>query len=405
MPLGESLQKYTYQFLLEKALSLVPESIDKREGSIIYDALAPACYMLAEYFMEMHRLAQEVSIETASGEWLDDKVVEVGISRNQATPAVKKATFTAVDINGNSVPISVPIGSRFATISDTQPLYYVVTDTYKDEETGVVEPGSYELTCMSTGIEGNHYTGTIVPLDFIQDLATAELGDYIIPGADAESDDDLRERYLTKVRYRAFGGNIAQYRELALSIDNGAIGGVQVYPTWNGGGTVKLSIVDSDHKAIPKKADGSPGDFVIRVQNIIDPDANGLGGTGLGSAPIDHRVTVVTPEEYFVDISADVWLGNQTIDQVRPQIIAAIEAYFNQLRTDWDRGSELNEYSMTIYQSQIVRAALSAGVNDFSNVVLRKSGTSEALTNITLIENGTTQQLPMLGEVTLNVKS
>lgn len=405
MSLGQSLQKYTYEYLLQQALNQVPDTVDKREGSIIFDALAPACYVLAEYFVEMHRLSQEVSIETASGEWLDNKVLEVGIARNQATPAVKKAVFTAIDVQGNQIPLNVPIGSRFATISDDQPLYYTVTDVYRDPETGVIEVGAYEATCQTTGTAGDHYIGPIVPLDFVRDLATATLGNTVTPGTDTETDDDLRQRYLDKVRYRAFGGNVAQYKELALSIEG--VGGVQVYPTWNGGGTVKLCIVDGSHNAI-RNTDGTVGDFVATVQNIIDPDTLGrTPGMGLGSAPIDHRVTVVTPELYVVDITADVYLSGKTIDQVKPEIEAAIEAYFAQLRADWDNGDDMNNYSCVIYQSQIIRAALSVpnGIADFSNVVLKRQGTSTAQTNITLTQNGTTQQLPILGTVTLNVKS
>lgn len=407
MSLGQSLQKYTYQYLLDRALSQIPGDIDKREGSIIYDALAPACYLLAEYFMEVHRLTQEVSIETASGEWLDNKVLEVGITRNQATSAVKKAIFTTVDNDGNEIPLSVPIGSRFASVSESQALYYVITDNYRVN--GVIQAGEYEATCETPGIEGDRYTGTLVPLDFIPNLASAILSDSIIPGSDTETDEALRERYLTKVRYRAFGGNVAQYREMVLDIEDGRIGGVQVYPTWNGAGTVKLSIIDGANLAI-RDDDGTVGEFVDTVQKIIDPapiDGKGGQGLGLGLAPIGHIVTVVTPEQYIVDITADIRLSGKTIDQVKPEIEAAIEAYFAQLRADWDNGNDMNEYSTVIYQSQIVRAALSVtdGVSDFSNVVLRKRGTTTALTEITLEQSGTKQELPILGTVTLNDKS
>ena len=407
MSLGDSLQKYTYQYLLQQALAQIPDDIDKREGSIIFDAVAPACYLLSEYFMEVHRLSQEVSIETASGEWLDNKVLEVGITRNQATSSVKKATFTTVDANGNQLPLSVPIGSRFATISDAEALYYVVTDNYR--ENGVVQSGVYEATCETMGIEGDRYTGELVPLNFVPALVSAILGDVISPGSNTETDEDLRERYLTKVRYRAFGGNVAQYREMVLGLENGRIGGVQVYPTWNGAGTVKLSIIDGSHLPI-RNDDGTVGDFVNTVQELIDPDpieGKGGHGLGLGLAPIGHIVTVVTPEEYIVDITASVSLSGRTIDQVKPEVEAAIEEYFAELRNDWDNGTDMNEYSTVIYQSQIIRAALSVtdGLSDFSNVTLKKRGTNQALTEITLMQSGDKQELPILGTVTLNVRT
>ena len=42
--IGDFLEKYTFDYLMNDALSRVNENIDTREGSIIYDALAPACY-------------------------------------------------------------------------------------------------------------------------------------------------------------------------------------------------------------------------------------------------------------------------------------------------------------------------------------------------------------------------
>ena len=45
----------------------------------------------------------------------------------------------------------------------------------------------------------------------------------------------------------AFGGNVADYREKVNAITG--VGGVKVYPVWNGGGTVKLTIIASDFTA------------------------------------------------------------------------------------------------------------------------------------------------------------
>ena len=38
----------TYEHILQGMLNRVPDDIDKREGSVIYDALAPAAYFLAD---------------------------------------------------------------------------------------------------------------------------------------------------------------------------------------------------------------------------------------------------------------------------------------------------------------------------------------------------------------------
>ena len=38
----------TYEEILRGMLDRAPEDIDKREGSVIYDALAPTAYFLAQ---------------------------------------------------------------------------------------------------------------------------------------------------------------------------------------------------------------------------------------------------------------------------------------------------------------------------------------------------------------------
>lgn len=392
MALGESIQRYTFEYLLQLALSKVSDDVDKREGSIIYDALAPACYVLAEYFAESYRLAQEISVETASGEWLEAKAMEVGLSRNPATAAVKKATFKKAD----GSPANVPIGTRFSTISNETPLYYVITSTYPQGGTPVA--GEYLAVCESPGVSGQQYFGNIVPLDFVANVAVATLGETIVPGEDLETDSELRARYFAKVNHRAFAGNVSHYREMALEIEG--VGGVQIYPTWDGGGTVKLSIVDGAHMPIRDEY-GNPSEFVSRVQELIDPvNAQGYTGSGLGLAPIDHRVTVVTPEKFVANISGTISLSRGfTIEHVKPEIEKALEEYFASLRDAWDEGSDLNEYSIHIYQSQIVRAALSAeGVANISGVTI--NGISQ---DIELIETALSQQVPVLGEVILNV--
>ena len=53
--IGDFLEKYTFDYLMNDALSRVNENIDTREGSIIYDALAPACYELAGFLFAVKK--------------------------------------------------------------------------------------------------------------------------------------------------------------------------------------------------------------------------------------------------------------------------------------------------------------------------------------------------------------
>lgn len=384
--IGDNLEQYTYKYLMSLALSFVDDSLDKREGSIIYDALAPACYVLADYYMQLYQVVKNSFAVTATGEWLDQRVKESGITRREATAAVKRADFT--DDAGQAAVVR--IGTRWSTVSSTNPIKYRVTAQY--EQNGAPVAGAYELTCETLGTIGQEYTGPIIPVDFVQGVAAATMSTTLIPGRDAETDDELRERYFEEMSAKAFGGNISDYRNKTREIIG--VGDLQIYPVWNGGGTVKLSIVDTAFRA-------ASDEFVQEVQNLIDPvNASGVQGDGLGIAPIDHKVTVVAPEEVTVNITASIVLQvPYEVGQVQPAVEQAIEAYMVELRHDWATPNEFNEYALSVYASRITAAIV--GVPGISNVTnVRLNGTAA---DITLQQTGQKQQIPVKGTVTLNV--
>ena len=383
--IGDYLEVYTFKYLMEQALSQVPNTVDKRQGSIIYDALAPACYRLADFYNTLRNIYKDTFAETAVGESLDLRVVEQGITRYSATFAVKKGYFASAA----AAPMTIPLGSRFSTISDINPITYVVIAAYAEE--GVVQPGYYQMRCEVSGIIGNEYSGTLTNITHIQGLATATMSDLINPARDKETDEELRARYFEKVNQKAFGGNISQYDQELKEISG--VGDVQVYPVWNGGGTVKLSIVDSEYNQCSNE-------FLAIVQELIDPENSlGVTGTGLGMAPIGHQVTVVTPSEYTANITATVVLTSSILlGQVTAPIENAIEAYFETLRRNWGVADEYNNYFLGIYTSKITAAILSVpGVANVTDVKINGSALDVILT-----ENATTQQLPVLGTVIIN---
>ena len=384
--IGDNLEQYTYKYLMSQALSFVDDSLDKREGSIIYDALAPACYVLAGYYMQLYQVVKNSFAVTATGEWLDQRVKESGITRREATAAVKRADFT--DDAGQAAVVR--IGTRWSTVSSTNPITYRVTAQYEQNDAPVA--GAYELTCETLGTIGQEYTGPIIPVDFVKGVAAATMSTTLIPGRDTETDDELRERYFDEMSAKAFGGNISDYRNKTREIIG--VGDLQIYPVWNGGGTVKLSIVDTAFRA-------ASNEFVQEVQNLIDPvNASGVQGDGLGIAPIDHKVTVVAPEEVTVNITASIVLQvPYEVGQVQPAVEQAIEAYMVELRHDWATPNEFNEYALSVYTSRITAAIV--GVPGISNVTnVRLNG---AAADITLQQTGQKQQIPVKGTVTLNV--
>ena len=70
----------TYEYILERMLNRVPKDIDRREGSIIYDALAPAAAELCQMYIDLDVVLDETFADTASREYLIKRAAERGIT-------------------------------------------------------------------------------------------------------------------------------------------------------------------------------------------------------------------------------------------------------------------------------------------------------------------------------------
>ncbi|SEN73404.1 Uncharacterized phage protein gp47/JayE [Amphibacillus marinus] len=373
--LGTFLEKYTYETLLEQALDRVPEGIDIREGSIIYDALAPSCYQLADFYMQLKNVLLDIFAQTASGEYLDLKVSEYGVKRFNSTAAIRLASF--LDTNGEF--LDVPIGARFSTF-ETNGLIFEVLQ--------MLSKGNFLLRCDTDGAIGNTYHGPILPVDNINGLATATIGEVSTPGQNEETDDELRSRFFNFVNQKSFGGNFSDYVTNVGQIEG--IGGQQIYPVWDGPGSVKVVIIDSDLNITTQT-------FIDKVKELLDP--NPYSGEGMGLAPIGHKITVTTAEALTVNVVFSISLmAGYNLDQVRPALMDVMRLYFVDLRGEWSSFTESNAYHLSVYRSQLVAGLVKVpGVANIDNMEF-----NEQAADVNLIMTNDRSQLPFLGEVTIN---
>lgn len=375
--LADELEAQNYDYWLNLMLDNVPNDIDKREGSIIYDAVAPAAMVNAQQSLSLANIIRETYIKTAQGEFLDYRAVEHGTSRYAATNTEVKARFN--DDDGN--PVNVEVGDRFASIAES-PIFYTVIKANDD--------GTAEMQAEEAGTSANSYIGQVLPVTPNDNLAWAEIVEITIPARDAETDDHLRERILKSEAWLAYGGNIADYLDMIHKTPE--VGAAQIYPVWAGSGTVKLVIVNND--LMP----ASP-DLVKKVKNIIDPEDNEAQGVGL--APIDHRVTVVAPEVLKVNVFIQLQLTDQANKvAVEKGIKDMLNKLFSELRKDWDtiNATVGRGYSLSIYRSRILsKIMLIDGVAD--SQLPKLNGEDK---DIHLIFSNEVSQLPILGEVTIS---
>ncbi len=162
----ENLDEY-YDFnnILRRMLDKVSDSIDKREGSIIYDALAPCAAELAQMYIVLKDNIDLVFVDTSTGEYLDKLCNQVGLERKQATKAIRKLKF----YDENNILMNVEIGERFS-LEDL---------TYKTIEK--IAEGEFKCECETEGTLGNKQSGILIPINYIQGLGKAVLEDVLIP--------------------------------------------------------------------------------------------------------------------------------------------------------------------------------------------------------------------------------
>lgn len=333
----------TYEAIIRRMLDRVSDKLDKREGSVIWDTHSPTAIELQILYIELDTILREAYGDTASREFLVLRCKERGILPEEATHTILKGEFTPANIDVT--------GQRFNLGS----MNYIVTEKITD--------GEYKVKCETTGIIGNQYLGTMIPIEYIAGLETAELTEILIPGEDEEDTEDLRNRYFSSFDEKAFGGNRKDYIVKTNAI--AGVGSTKVTPVWNGGGTVKLTILDSTY--------GTANSVLIQfVQQTIDPTQD---GEGWGLAPIGHIVTVETADPVDIIVNTTITFAEgYSWSNLQSQIDAAMEAYLLELRETWAD----NEY-LIVRVSQIETRILNiAGIIDIKETKI--NGVTDNLT-------------------------
>lgn len=368
---GNIPEYYSYDNILRRMLAEIPDNMDKRPSSPIWNGLAPVASELANEYIEIQIYKDQTYVLTAIGSNLDTIGENYSIPRKKATYAERIIQLT--DTNDNLT--NVPIGSRFSVPDSDSSITYIITR--------YLETGKAVVRCEQAGIIGNEYTGELLPLFSIDTLKEVIILSTLTPAQDEEDDDTYRARIIDKLNTKGFAGNIRAYKDMIDEISGASE--PKVFPVWNGGGTVKLSILDSEYNAITPE-------FQAEIKELIDPEE--YTGQGVGMAPIGHKVTIDTPTEITVNIEADVDLDTVTAGQVQEPAETYLEEYLLSVRKDWVN----NEYT-SVYIAQVVASILKVnGIKNVSNVKINGVASDINLENTAL-----EQFIPVLGTVVLNV--
>ncbi len=379
----------SYNLILDRMLSHVSDKFDKREGSVIFDTHSPTALEFQFLYIELERIMKEAYGSTASREFLVLRCQERGITPYEATNAVLKGIFT---------PISVDVtGKRFNIGS----VNYTVSERISGSE--------YKVRCDTSGITGNQQLGSLIPIDYIDGLETAELVEILIPGEDEEDTENLRKRYFDSFDEKAFGGNVRDYIEKTNAISG--VGSVKVKRVWNDdlrpAEMIPSSAVEGWYSSVKASLSGEPAQWLERVfaaardkklttggavlltilnsdfgtasdtllqavQSAVDPEE--YAGEGYGFAPIGHIVKVQSAEGVSVNVATEIAFDSgYGWDNLKSYVEAAISDYLLELRKSW-----ADEPYLIVRVSQIDTRILNInGVVDVSNTKI--NGTADNL--------------------------
>jgi Uncharacterized homolog of phage Mu protein gp47 len=295
------LQIKTFEKVMEDMLARIPDDLDKTQGSIIWDALAPAALEINAMYLKLGDVFRLAFIRTSVGEHLTELSFQFGVNRLFATKTIREAIFN----------INVAMGTRFS-LADSD-LNFVVK-----EKRGAV----YHLECETAGSEANYAQGSLLPIDFISGLTNTMLGDIVILGEDEETDESLRERTITHITKPQQDGNIDQYLQWATEFTG--IGNATVIPLWNGSNTVRVVITDVEGNT-------ASSELVQNFQKFLDPGAEGKGE---GKAPIGAIVTVASATAQHINITIKIALNvGHTLADAETAIKTVLEQYVKKATT------------------------------------------------------------------------
>lgn len=376
--------------ILEDMLLRVSEELNKREGSLIRTSLAAASWAIEGLYIDLQYVQRQAFGQTATTDYLTLIAEEAGIDRKPAIAAIRKGRFN----------IAPPLGAQFSVVSAGDNLYYSLTKEAEYSPDSEYPNADYvgELTCETLGTIGNVYSGKLSTIGFINGLTDALLLDVLIPGVDIETDASLRARYLAAIGRVEFAGNIDAYKSFMLA--QPGVGAVQIWPVWNGPGTVLISAVDDNYKPLTNSK-------LFDLQILVCPPELGdatPSAMGYGMAPIGAVVSVTTPSAISMNVTADIKIKSssaRSISDIQEDAEIAIENYLLEQCRYWGEMSAWNKatYSLVIYYNKIVSVLNNIdGVEVASNVLLN-GNTSDSVLVQTAHIYGT--KVPELGTVTL----
>jgi len=323
-------EEYTESYFLAQARALGDElGVDTRTGSVYMDMAAGHCLRAALFFANLSEVFNMIALDTCYGDILDDKAAEWGLERHPATAAVFNATFIGTQPEA---------GDRFFA-ADSEYYFTVIVDEELDGLYLEADTEGADLNTLSAGT-------AVTPVDDIEGLQEAYLGEILTYGADEETDDSLRKRLREKIAGPAENGNRQHYKTWCESVDG--VGRARIIPLFAGENTVRAILYSPEGLPVSQSV-------VDAVQEYIDPITMGYeftspdgttwvcgDGFGDGVANLGAHFLATAADTASVRVSFKVVLTDgSSIEGCRQSAYEVIQEYLMRLALETDEKEDI----------------------------------------------------------------
>lgn len=272
-----------------------------------YRLIMYACAVQIYQAMQYADYAGKMSFLTyANGEYLDNLAALRGISRKTATPAKTTLQFSIESVISSAV--AIPAGTRVTNGNNV----YFATDEYAEIPAGQTSV-SVAATCTEAGTVGTGFAvGEFSKLvNTIAYVANATNTVETYGGAEAESDEDLKERvYEAPGGYSTTGPNDAYiFHTKNASADIG-----DVYVTSESPGEVDVYFIMNDG-TIPSAS------VIAEVESYLNDRT---------IRPLTDNVSVKMPMTSIYNIDLTYYIGTSdtsAVSTIQDDVAAAVSAY------------------------------------------------------------------------------
>lgn len=235
------------------------------------------------------------------------------------------------------------------------------------------EDESFYIEAETPGADSNNIpVGTsALPVETIDDLASAKIGNIIRSGIDEEDDDAFRLRIQEMLSAPAENANAQQYKTWCENIKG--VGTATIFPLFAGPNTVKAVLTDSNNQPCTSEIVKAVQDFIDPITRNTKVVVNGAeiivgDGIGEGVAPIGAHFLAVTAinNDITITILNPLMYEGVSQDEVISVIRKNIANYFSSLTKSYDAKKNI---TVKLIQVSSIIASTNA-VEDFESVLI-----------------------------------